>query len=241
MNAASITKPPLPPHHSFFCHLNKWSAGPCASLAQIVNSPSPSHPPRDAPHDCHLCNAVPHTPHTPTCLPPMQCCTLTQFGNFSGEPFPKGGLLRSGPYCGAALHRWYLMFPASAQLRVRPERKDGGHPALCNTPPQWLRMRHQSHQRQRDKSDKAPANDGAYSCTTQRVYSVFGNIGGEISPINKSVSSLLSCTLMGPVTRSRLTSENRYVNGHWVVSGPCIGLGQFWIFDSQKNKKNGRK
>ena len=33
-----------------------------------------------------------------------------------------------------------------AQLRVRPERKDGGHPALCNAPPQWLRMRHQNHQ-----------------------------------------------------------------------------------------------
>ena len=38
------------------------------------------------------------------------------------------------------------MAPASAQVRVRPERKDGGHPALCNAPPQWLRMRHQSHQ-----------------------------------------------------------------------------------------------
>ena len=59
----------------------------------------------------------------------------------------KGGLLRSGSYCGTALHRWYLMVPASAQLRVSPERKDGGHPALCNAPPQWLRMRHQSHQK----------------------------------------------------------------------------------------------
>ena len=38
------------------------------------------------------------------------------------------------------------MVLASAQLRARPERKDGGHPALCNAPPQWLRMRHQSHQ-----------------------------------------------------------------------------------------------
>ena len=38
------------------------------------------------------------------------------------------------------------MVPASAQLRVHPERKDGGHPTLCNAPPQWLRMRHQSHQ-----------------------------------------------------------------------------------------------
>ena len=60
--------------------------------------------------------------------------------------FPERGLLRSGSYCGAALHRRYLMVLASAQLRVRPERKDGGHPALCNAPPQWLRMRHQSHQ-----------------------------------------------------------------------------------------------
>ena len=39
------------------------------------------------------------------------------------------------------------MAPASAQLRVNPERKDGGHPTLCNVPPQWLRMRHQSHQK----------------------------------------------------------------------------------------------
>ena len=43
-------------------------------------------------------------------------------------------------------YRRYLMTPASAQVRVRPERKDGGYPALCNAPPQWLRMRHQSHQ-----------------------------------------------------------------------------------------------
>ena len=27
------------------------------------------------------------------------------------------------------------MAPASAQLRVRPERKDGVHPTLCNAPP----------------------------------------------------------------------------------------------------------
>ena len=129
-----------------FCHLNKWSAGACASLAQIVNSPFPSHLPTL--HYCHTCHAT-HSPHPST--PPMfatyaMLLPLTQFGNCSGEPFPKGGLLRSGSYCGAALHRWYLMVPASAQLRVRPERKDGGHPALCNAPPQWLRMRHQSHQ-----------------------------------------------------------------------------------------------
>ena len=59
---------------------------------------------------------------------------------------PERGPLRSGSYCGAALHRRYLMAPASAQLRVRPERKDGVHPTLCNAPPPWLRMRHQSHQ-----------------------------------------------------------------------------------------------
>ena len=46
---------------------------------------------------------------------------------------------------------------------------------------------------------------------------------------------------MGPVTRFRLTSENRYVNGHWVVSGPYIGLGQFWIFDSPKKNEENRK
>ena len=44
------------------------------------------------------------------------------------------------------------MVLASAQLRARPERKDGGHPALCNAPPQWLRMRHQSHQSHATKS-----------------------------------------------------------------------------------------
>ena len=32
------------------------------------------------------------------------------------------------------------MVLASAQLRARPERKDGGHPTLCNAPPTWLRM-----------------------------------------------------------------------------------------------------
>ena len=78
---------------------------------------------------CRLCNAVP--------LPSLEIVP--------GSRFPKGGLLRSGSYCGAALHRRYLMTPAS-DSRVRPERKDGGHPALCNAPPQWLRMRHQSHQ-----------------------------------------------------------------------------------------------
>ena len=46
------------------------------------------------------------------------------------------------------------MAPASAQLRVRPERKDGGHPAFCNAPPQWLRMRHQSHQSPRNFLDE---------------------------------------------------------------------------------------
>ena len=39
------------------------------------------------------------------------------------------------------------MVLVSAQLGARPERKDGGHPTLGNAPPQWLRMRHQSHQR----------------------------------------------------------------------------------------------
>ena len=43
-------------------------------------------------------------------------------------------------------HRRYLMVPTSAQLGARPERKDGGHPAWCNAPPQQMRMRHQSHQ-----------------------------------------------------------------------------------------------
>ena len=129
----SLTSTPLP---LLTLHCRQALALP------LANSPSP----HTLPHLTMLppCNA-PH-PSTLPCLPPMQCCTLTQFGNCSGEPFPKGGLLRSGSYCGAALHRRYLMVPASAQLRVRPERKDGGHPALCNAPPQWLRMRHQSHQ-----------------------------------------------------------------------------------------------
>ena len=88
---------------------------------------------------------------------------------------------------------------------------------------------------------RSRANWYAFACsmTCIRVLnSVSGNIDGEISPINKSVSSLLSCTLLGPVTRFRLTSESRYVNGHWVVSGPLyIGLGQFWIFDFPKKKR----
>jgi len=110
-----------------------------------VTSVSTIPPPPDLPHShvCHLCNAVLHLPMFTTYA---MLLPLTQFGNCSGEPFPKGGLLRSGSYCGAALHGRYLMVPASAQLRVLPERKDGGHPALCNAPPQWLRMRHQSHQ-----------------------------------------------------------------------------------------------
>ena len=33
--------------------------------------------------------------------------------------------------------------------KLKRERKATNHPALCNAPPQWLRMRHQSHQRQR--------------------------------------------------------------------------------------------
>src|SRR6056300_1610336 len=111
-----------------------------------------THPPTPpillALHPCHLCSAAPPTtpPPTPMFATYAMLLPLTQFGNCSGEPFPKGGLLRSGSYCGAALHRRYLMVLASAQLRARPERKDGGHPALCNAPPQWLRMRHQSHQ-----------------------------------------------------------------------------------------------
>ena len=64
---------------------------------------------------------------------------------FRGD-VPERGPLRSGSYCGVALHRRYLMAPASAQLRVLPERKDGGHPTLCNAPPPWIQMRHQSHQ-----------------------------------------------------------------------------------------------
>jgi len=53
---------------------------------------------------------------------------------FRGD-VPERGPLRSGSYCGAALYRRYLMVPTSAQLGVRPARKDGVHPALCNTPP----------------------------------------------------------------------------------------------------------
>jgi len=40
-----------------------------------------------------LPNTPDYSPHpsTPTCLPPLQCCTLTQFGNCSGEPLPERG------------------------------------------------------------------------------------------------------------------------------------------------------
>ena len=62
--------------------------------------------------------------------------------------------------------------------------------------------------------------------------SVFGNIGGEISSINKSVSSLLSCTLKGSVTRFREPLRQRTLVsfrtlGHWT--------GKVWIFEFQKN------
>ena len=45
----------------------------------------------------------------------------------------------------------------------------GGHPTLCNAPPQWLRMRHQSHQSmqepgQEDGSQKLKRSRGG--CAT---------------------------------------------------------------------------
>ena len=116
--------------------------GTCAVPIDSQSPPiTPHH--RTSTHPTALTTHLPLTPHV---LPPVQCRTLTQFGNCFGETLPKGGPLRSGSYCGAALHRWYLMVLASAQLGARPERKDGGHPALCNATPQWLRLRHQSHQ-----------------------------------------------------------------------------------------------
>ena len=122
---------------------------------------------------------------------------LTQFGNCSGEPFPKGGLLRSGSYCGAALHGRYLMAPASAQLRVSPERKDGGHPALCNAPPQWLRMRHQSHQ--------------SHQCSPeQRMWPAGKNRGGEppLDPPPPDATGLTAAHWLQPI--------------HWLTdSQPC--------------------
>ena len=108
--------------------------------------PPTTHPRLNIPTTTHSHQATPSTSAPSPCLPPLQCRTLTQFGNCSGETPPKGGPLRSGSYCGAALHRWYLMVLASAQIGARPERKDGGHPDLCNATPQWLHQRHQSHQ-----------------------------------------------------------------------------------------------
>ena len=54
---------------------------------------------------------------------------------------------------------------------------------------------------------------------------------------------------MGPVTRFRLTSENRYVNGHWVVSGPLTWPILDFRFpkkqkkteENRKNRKNRKK
>jgi hypothetical protein len=93
------------------------------------------------PHFCHLCNAVP-LPCLDIIEPPLPM--FAAFAMLYSYPVwkllrgdvPERGPLRSGSYCGTALHRRYLMAPASAQLRVRPARKDGGHPALCNAPPQ---------------------------------------------------------------------------------------------------------
>ena len=82
----------------------------------------------------------------PPTIPPHTYPPLPMFATFAMlHPYPvwklfrgdvpERGPLRSGSYCGAALHRWYLMVPASAQLGARPERKDGVHPTLCNAPP----------------------------------------------------------------------------------------------------------
>ena len=115
---------------------------PCPTRHSVtlpLTLPLPLPPPLTT---MRLPGLLPHTPtpHTlsntlPPSTTPMlatyaMLLPLTQFGNCSGEPHPKGSLLRSGSYCGAALHRWYLMAPASAQLRVLPERKDGSHPAF---------------------------------------------------------------------------------------------------------------
>ena len=79
----------------------------------------------------------------------------------TGEPLPKGGLLRSGSYCGAALHRWYLMVPASALLGVRPERKDGVHPNLCHIErPATVAVN------ETPKSPKSPHGVLVFSCST---------------------------------------------------------------------------
>ena len=77
-----------------------------------------------------------NTPPSKNTLPtpsPPHVCPLWKL--LRGD-VPERGPLRSGSYCGAALHGRYLMVLASAPRRVRPERKDGDHPDLCNAPPQ---------------------------------------------------------------------------------------------------------
>ena len=104
------------------------------------------------------------------------------------------------------MHRWYLMAPASAQLMVRPERKDGGHPALCHATPQWPRMRHQSHQSHQMNCKKLPM---------------------------KPTVSVLQCRLqlpMSPAPELAVVFSNRRYGSLWVLGweGPRKGFG-FWF------------
>ena len=85
-------------------------------------------------------------PLAPTIPPPYTYPSTSHFAPFAMPyPYPvwklfrgdvpERGPLRSGSYCGAALHGRNLMVLASAPVGARPERKDGGHPALCHAPP----------------------------------------------------------------------------------------------------------
>ena len=48
------------------------------------------------------------------------------------------------------------MVLVSKQVVFNPEREDGGHPAWCKAPPQWLKMRHQRKQSHQSMKDGGP-------------------------------------------------------------------------------------
>ena len=96
-------------HYPYRCHhpllpygcLPHHTSSPTRhSIPPRPTLPLPLPPPQTT---MRLPGLLPHTPipHTllntlpppppPPCLPPLQCCTLTQFGNCSGEPLPERG------------------------------------------------------------------------------------------------------------------------------------------------------
>ena len=85
--------------------------------------------------------------------------------------------------------------PGLARVRVRPERKDGRHPALCNAPPQRLRMRHQSHQSHQDHQSPAQHTNTITDGRPQQYTRPAGDMGGTTAQSHQN----------RPVTDTRTT------------------------------------